>query len=194
MQLVVKYIEWVCELVLQHMQLTFLFFILIYEEYVFFTIQTIKYDYLALKIYGSWSKEFKLVDSIAMKKIIKFSEIKSQLNREMDRTTMIHRSNPSTFHGVMQIIFSAIYHRWLVLGENGWGFWTGDGDVQLVSCLVELAFCDLCRRWISERQTERRMTSFWRVYLKKKCTGKTGENKSPNNLITSPSYHNLSIL
>lgn len=36
MQLVVKYIEWVCELVLQHMQLTFLFFILIYEEYVFF--------------------------------------------------------------------------------------------------------------------------------------------------------------
>lgn len=69
-----------------------------------------------------------------------------------------------------------------------------DGDGQLVSCFVELASCDLCRGCISERQTKRRMTSFRRVNLKKKCTGKAGENKSPNNCITTPSFNNLSIL
>lgn len=93
----------------------------------FFTIQTIKYDYLALKIYGSWSKEFKLVDSIAMKKIIKLSEIKSQLNREMDRTTMIHRSNPSTFHGgYANYIFGDLSpmaragRKWMRVLDGGW--------------------------------------------------------------------------
>lgn len=35
------------------------------------------------------------------------------------------------------------------------------------------------------------MTSFKRVYLKKKCTGKTGENKSPNKRITSSSFNNF---
>lgn len=32
--------------------------------------------------------------------------------------TLIHRSNPSTFHGVMQIIYSAIYHRGGSCGEK----------------------------------------------------------------------------
>lgn len=61
--------------------------------------------------------------------------------------TLIHRSNPSTFHGVMQIIYSAIYHRGGSCGEkmDGGSGRYRDGDGQLVSCFVKLASCDLCR-------------------------------------------------
>lgn len=62
--------------------------------------------------------------------------------------TLIHRSNPSTFHGVMQIIYSAIYHRGGSCGEkmDGGSGRYRDGDGQLVSCFVELASCDHLRK------------------------------------------------